>query len=348
MRNQTLGEFLRESRVNRKVTLDEIEDKTGISSHYLLAMELDQFKIIPEDKIDSFFSQYAKMVSLDFGMIKKMYLDQIANTQYNEEPSITQRVEEKLSQRQEPFVFPLKTEARVSEPDVLASKELDFKEKEPDVEANALVDNTKEKKRDSLLADNHRDRDTSRLSRYQDDHKKSKSIFSIILLTVIALAVFAFVFFAVWQQFSKENNLTLDKAKSILFKKNENKTSSSKTPEVSSQPSSSEKKTVIKTEGQDNYLVADIQKAKDTVEVSVSLAGAESAWIALSHSDIGEAGTTLTQESPTYTTTLPADTKESLLMLGVREGVSVTVDGQKLDLTPMTSNDISYITLKIQ
>ncbi|VTS47738.1 membrane protein [Streptococcus porcinus] len=349
MRNQTLGEFLRESRVNRKVTLDEIEDKTGISSHYLLAMELDQFKIIPEDKIDSFLSQYASMVSLDFEMIKKMYLEQISNTQYHEKPSITQQVEEKLSQRREPFVFPLKSELRVSEPSVSANKENNFKKKETDVEASALADdNQEEKKRDSLLADNHRDREVSRLSRYQEDHKKSKSIFSVILLAVIALAVFAFVFFAVWQQFSKENNLTLDKVKSVLMKKDENKASSSKTPEVSSQSSSSEKKTVIKTEGQDNYLVADIQKAKDTVEVSVSLAGAESAWISLSNSDIGEAGTTLTQETPTYTTTLPADTKESLLMLGVREGVSVTVDGQKLDLTPMTSNDISYITLKIQ
>ena len=48
MREQTLGEFLRETRVQRKITLDDIESQTGISSHYLLALELDQFKIIPQ------------------------------------------------------------------------------------------------------------------------------------------------------------------------------------------------------------------------------------------------------------------------------------------------------------
>ncbi|HER2874953.1 TPA: helix-turn-helix domain-containing protein, partial [Streptococcus pyogenes] len=38
MSEKSLGEVLRESRVGKNITLDDIELKTGISSHYLLAM----------------------------------------------------------------------------------------------------------------------------------------------------------------------------------------------------------------------------------------------------------------------------------------------------------------------
>ncbi|EPZ48392.1 hypothetical protein HMPREF1229_0166 [Streptococcus pyogenes GA40634] len=56
----------------------------------------------------------------------------------------------------------------------------------------------------------------------------------------------------------------------------------------------------------------------------------------------------MTQDSPTYTATLPAEITESLLTLGVTNGVSVTIDGQPVDLSPLTSTDLSYITFKIQ
>lgn len=369
MREQTLGDFLRESRVGQKITLDEIENKTGISSHYLLALELDQFKIIPEEDFDSYLSQYADIVNLDFQSLKQRFLEQTNKEQDNNEPSITQQVEEKLSKRPIPFVFPTKNEDPEQEkPEIeefLALNRNDseenqshfFKEekKNQEIVANSpslddkipvMEEKQTEPRRESLLSDNRQDKEVSRLSRYQDEDKKSKSILPVILLSFIALAIGAFVYFTVWPKFS--NNVNVEKAKSVFFDKNKKSSnSSSKKVEKSSSASSSEEKTVIKAEGQGNYITADIKKAKETVEVSVSLTDAESAWIALSNSDIGEAGTTLTQEEPTYTTTLPDDTKEALLMLGVKDGLSVSIDGQKLDLSSLTNNDISYITLNI-
>ncbi|CAM4294310.1 hypothetical protein AT575_09810 [Streptococcus penaeicida] len=368
MREQTLGDFLRESRVSQKITLDEIENKTGISSHYLLALELDQFKIIPEEVFDSYLSQYAEIVNLDFQSLKQRFLDQTNKEQDNNEPSITQQVEEKLSKRPIPFVFPTKNEEPEQEKPEMeeflalnrnSSEEnqshFEEEKKNQEIVANrpslddnipAMEEKQTEPRRDSLLSANRQDKEVSRLSRYQDEDKKSKSILPVILLSLIALAIGAFVYFTVWPKFS--NNVNVEKAKSVFFDKNKKSSnSSSKKVEKSSSPSSSEEKTVIKAEGQGNYITADIKKAKETVEVSVSLTDAESSWIALSNSDIGEAGTTLTQEEPTYTTTLPADTKEALLMLGIKDGLSVSIDGQKLDLSSLTNNDISYITLNI-
>ncbi|MGT2933630.1 helix-turn-helix domain-containing protein [Streptococcus catagoni] len=323
MREQSLGELLREARVRRQITLDDIENSTGISSHYLLAMELDQFKIIPEEKFDTFLRQYADIVGLDFLYLKERYRKQSLKKTNLSEPTVTQLVEEKLSRKKQenkaycPPPFPIPTPP-------------------PTTSAPSSTYLFNEHFKNESDNDDY-EQEVSRLSKYKVEDKKSKSFFSILLLSLIALTILSFIFFAVWQQFSKENKA--NEARSEFVNKTADKKSSSTT--------SSEKKTKIVTEGQDNYLKATITKASDTVEVTVSLTDAESAWISLTNSDIGEAGITLTKDNPTYTATLPAEISEALLTLGVKEGVSVTIDGQPLDLSALTSPDVSYITLEM-
>lgn len=101
MRDKSLGEILRESRIEKNITLDYIETKSGISSHYLLAMELDQYKIIPEHKIDQFLKQYGEIVGLEFHYLKNKYNQQMSTKMENKNPSVTQIVENKLSHRVE-------------------------------------------------------------------------------------------------------------------------------------------------------------------------------------------------------------------------------------------------------
>ncbi len=101
MRDKSLGEILRESRIEKNITLDYIETKSGISSHYLLAMELDQYKIIPEHKIDQFLKQYGEIVGLEFHYLKNKYNQQMSTKMGNKNPSVTQIVENKLSHRVE-------------------------------------------------------------------------------------------------------------------------------------------------------------------------------------------------------------------------------------------------------
>ncbi|HEK9984401.1 helix-turn-helix domain-containing protein [Streptococcus equi subsp. zooepidemicus] len=334
MRETSLGELLRETRVGKNITLDEIEAKTGISSHYLLAMELDQFKIIPEEKFGHFLKQYADIVGLDFDSLKRLYQLQVSFKKETGTPSVTQIVEEKLSKKRlqensysETIAQP---EPSRTQPETLV------------IPVKTSLSSTKSAPTASHFkaTDHRRTRETSasRLSRYGNSAKTKKSAFPSALLGLIAVAIVGVVVFAVWKQFDKGQ-----KAKEAEMSFLKSSQSSHSTASSSSEP-----KTVITTEGAENYLIANITKSKEAVDVTVSLTDAESSWISLTNSEIGEAGMTLTKDNPSYSTILPAETTESLLTLGVTKGVSVAIDGQPLDLSAMTSTDISYITLKIQ
>lgn len=325
MRDKSLGEILRESRIEKNITLDYIETKSGISSHYLLAMELDQYKIIPEHKIDQFLKQYGEIVGLEFHYLKNKYNQQMSTKMENKNPSVTQIVENKLSHRVEDKVnFSRQAKSFDEEEKNTSTKN--------NTQANFLVDNSKDEDDEFYF-------ESSRHSRLSHNEKRSKSIFIIVLLTFIALLIFVFMFFAVWKQMNKEN-----KAKEVQTSQVNKTTSKSKT----NTSSSSQPKTEITSQGQDNYLEATVKKANESVDVTITLTDAESAWISLTNSDIGEAGTTLTKETPTYTATLDKDVSEALLTLGITKGLSVSIDGEPLDLSPITVTDTSYITLKFQ
>ncbi|AEF26303.1 helix-turn-helix domain-containing protein [Streptococcus parauberis] len=325
MRDKSLGEILRESRIEKNITLDYIETKSGISSHYLLAMELDQYKIIPEHKIDQFLKQYGEIVGLEFHYLKNKYNQQMSTKMENKNPSVTQIVENKLSHRVEDKVNFSRQAKSFDEEEKNTSTKKNTK-------ANFLVDNSKDEDDEFYF-------ESSRHSRLSHNEKRSKSIFIIVLLTFIALLIFVFMFFAVWKQMNKEN-----KAKDVQTSQVNKTTSKSKT----NTSSSSQPKTEITSQGQDNYLEATVKKANESVDVTITLTDAESAWISLTNSDIGEAGTTLTKETPTYTATLDKDVSEALLTLGITKGLSVSIDGEPLDLSPITVTDTSYITLKFQ
>lgn len=357
MRDKSLGELLREARVSKKITLDEIESKTGISSHYLLAMELDQFKIIPENKLDHFLKQYADIVLLDFYLLKEHYNEQMSRREnQTDELSVTQIVEEKLSQQRQNntvVVPPIKVSNVANDLEKRIAQKLQLQaliEQQPEknntltedyqpaskVSDKSLSESTTRPSivRETADVDLNEDMDKSRSSRYKEEDSKSKSFLSVILLCLIAMAIVVFIFFTVWQQFSKETK-HVDDAKSTFL--DQSKKSSS---------SSSEPKSKITTEVQENYLLATVEKAHETVEVTVTLKDAESAWISLTNSDIADAGTTLTADSPSYTATFPAEVTESLLTLGLAQGVTLKIDGQEVDLTNLPTTDVSYIALQ--
>lgn len=298
-------------------------------------MELDQFKIIPEEKLDGFLKQYADIVGLPFENVKKLYQLQMSYKRVSDTPTVTQIVEEKLSQRRlqeqssstqevtasnkaETLVIPVKT-VGIDSPK--SSKVLPSKQFKSD---------------DRLVPQSHKG---SRLSRYGKNDDDKKSLIPAALLGLLALLLVGVIFFAVWKQIEK-NQMAKEKESSLV--------SSSQAADETSDSSANQPQTQISVEGAENYLIATVTKSKETVDVTVALTEADSSWISLTNSEIGEAGITLTRDNPSYTATLPAEVVESLLTLGVTRGVSVTIDGQALDLSALTSTDISYITLRMQ
>ena len=52
--------------------------------------------------------------------------------------------------------------------------------------------------------------------------------------------------------------------------------------------------------------------------------------------------------SALLSTALVAGAKTSVITLGVTEGVTVSINGQEVDMSALTSTTVSYITINIQ
>ena len=176
----------------------------------------------------------------------------------------------------------------------------------------------------------------SRSSRYKSS-EKTATYLPIILLCLVALGILAFVSFVTWTQLQSDSN----QVKPSYSVVHSSSSSSSSTPESSStsESSSSEEKSLkMETEGGGSNLTVDI-----------SLAGADSSWVSVSNSEAGDAGTLLSSTGvSSYSATLPAGTKTSVITLGVTAGVNVSINGQAVDTSALTSKTLSYITINIQ
>ena len=71
MREETIGEILRKGRVAKNLTLEDVEEKTAIPSPHLLALELEKFKLIPKDEVETYLQQYAELVDVDAAELLK-------------------------------------------------------------------------------------------------------------------------------------------------------------------------------------------------------------------------------------------------------------------------------------
>ena len=90
MRQKTPGENLREARVKKGLSLYDVESKSGIEAQYLLAIEMDQLKVLPKEIQKKAFSQYAKLVDLD---AEHLYQEQQLLTKQVMETTLVEQVE---------------------------------------------------------------------------------------------------------------------------------------------------------------------------------------------------------------------------------------------------------------
>lgn len=73
MKLYSLGEQLRAARTKKKLSLYDVEKLTGVEAQFLLAMEMDQLKALPEDIQQEALEKYATFVGLDG---KRLYEEQ--------------------------------------------------------------------------------------------------------------------------------------------------------------------------------------------------------------------------------------------------------------------------------
>lgn len=310
MREETIGEILRKGRVAKNLTLEDVEEKTAIPSPHLLALELEKFKLIPEDEVETYLQQYAELVDVDAAELLKRYQAQI-------------------------FASSIETAPVVAE-----DEQITIVPSHKKVAKTAPVSKPKPEQTDDFGVG-------SRSSRYKSS-EKTATYLPIILLCLVALGILAFVSFVTWTQLQSDSN----QVKPSYSVVHSSSSSSSSTPESSStsESSSSEEKSLkMETEGGGSNLTVNLSNVTDNLTVDISLAGADSSWVSVSNSEAGDAGTLLSSTGvSSYSATLPAGTKTSVITLGVTAGVNVSINGQAVDTSALTSTTLSYITINIQ
>ena len=219
MREQTIGEILREARVAKHLTLEEVEEKTAIPSPHLLALELEQFKLIPKDKIETYLQQYSEAVELDTADLLEKYHEQEVDSSDEEQE---EHVVESTTTNTESIV------------------------KTPQDETISIAKSASD---DSFIIG-------SRSSRYKGK-EKTNSYLPIVMLCLVALGILAFVSFVTWNQLQSDSN-NASTSYSVVHSSSSTTTdsTSSESSSSTSESSSSEEDTSLKmsTEGSGNSL----------------------------------------------------------------------------------------------
>ncbi len=71
---KTLGEILKNARLNQKLTLEQVEEITKIRKKYLLALEEDNWQGIPSfTYIHGFLKNYAQFLNLDLSLVMAVF-----------------------------------------------------------------------------------------------------------------------------------------------------------------------------------------------------------------------------------------------------------------------------------
>lgn len=83
--NKSIGETLRDARIAKGYTLDDLQQTTKIQKRYLIAIEDENFSDLPGDfYVRAFIKQYADTVGLDGGELLDQYADQLPSTKTQE------------------------------------------------------------------------------------------------------------------------------------------------------------------------------------------------------------------------------------------------------------------------
>ena len=95
MKLHSLGEQLRAARIKKELSLYDVEKISGVEAQFLLAMEMDQLKALPEDIQQEALEKYATSVGLDG---KRLFEEQRQNEQkLKKEKKPVERKEESIA-----------------------------------------------------------------------------------------------------------------------------------------------------------------------------------------------------------------------------------------------------------
>lgn len=182
--------------------------------------------------------------------------------------------------------------------------------------------------------------------------KKKTSYLPLIYLLLASTFILLFVTYIVYTRVQNQaRNTDTSPSYSVVSQSTTTTESTTEETETESEElttpaSSSESQEVqLTTSGGGNTLAVTVAGTTDPVEVSLSVSSVTS-WISLTDTDIAS-GFTLSPDTPVVTATLPAGTTTATLVLGVVQGVEITIAGQQLDTSALTTQSATvYLTIE--
>lgn len=309
---KTVGDLLREARTKKGLALQTIAKETGISDHHLLAIELDQFSLVPEDKLDAYLAAYAGLVDLDLADLKSSKV--IQESEIRPETSYDELI--------------VKTER----PDSLDSRS-----------SRRHSRGHEEKKKASLLP-------LFILSLVAlgilgfvgwTFVKNSNVDFSLPNLTRKSSSSAA----------TEDKEEVVEESFSSESSSSSEIDESSTEPSETTPSSSEEPKVELTTEGEGDSMEVTIKGATTPIEFAITFdgeaSGMEQSWVGLTNVE-SNIGGVLLDSGETHEDKFAADAKEVELSFGITEGISIKIAGEDLDMSPITSRSNSTITLIVE
>lgn len=311
--NKTVGDLLREARNKKGLALQNIERSTGIATHNLLAIELDQFSLIETDKLESYLQTYAKEVEVPYASL-------MAASGF---PNFAEPTPAPVQETVAP-VAPISVEKQVK------------------ANFETIVKNNPAPQ--SIPANLRRTDGRSGKS----GKEKSGGFFKLVVSLLLTAAVL-FAGYTLYKQYFANNLTKKDVSESST---SASESSSSSTPASSSTTASSSSApasdTKLAVTGGGDYLEVKAITSTKPVKVELSLSGAEKSWVSMVNSDLGEVGTMLNSEQPKLTATMFDGVTQGILYLGVTKGVTVKINDQTLDMSSLTSTANSTIVINVE
>jgi cytoskeletal protein RodZ len=182
--------------------------------------------------------------------------------------------------------------------------------------------------------------------------KSVKHYLPFVILLSIALLILGTVAFVVVKNYDRLENkssLVSNSSKSSTSEKSSKSSEASTEPssEVSSEPSSSSDPTQVTSTLENGNLSVTITGAENPAKIELSVASGKEAWVSVSNSDLA-GGVTLSDATNNQIATLTAGATESVVRLGVVDGVTIKVANKALDLSQLAGETVTNITVKVE
>ncbi|MFS1664175.1 RodZ domain-containing protein [Streptococcus sp. zg-JUN1979] len=186
----------------------------------------------------------------------------------------------------------------------------------------AIPESHEEADNESIEASSHEEGDLSRARRQSYRTLKKWFIFGALFIILVAGVALTFL----WQQ--QSNQLPVSK-------------NLTQTSQLSSSSESSSSTEVLPqltlTQDENGANIATLSQAKSPITLTISLKGDSDSWVSISNTDLPTQGVLLTSENTSVDAHLVDGADSAVLVFGYPEGVEVTINGQVLDMSTVTS-----------